>query len=115
MVKDNLARALGVEASAVTPMPMLLEAAWFLTGMWALPTRVISLHAEREAQSPFSPRVDPRWLSAQGEHVKELRSFRARLDAERTAPTFKPKVPKVSTKAAAKSPAGKAASKAPAK
>ena len=81
--------------------------------MWSPPTCVISLHAEREAQSPFSPRVDPRWLSAQGEHVKELRSFRTRLDAERTA-TFKPKVPKVSTKAAAKSPAGKAASKAPA-
>ena len=62
-----------------------LEAAWFLTGLGSPPCRVTRQHTEREAQSPFSPLVDPRWLSAQGEYVKELQGFRSRLDAERTA------------------------------
>ncbi|CAK0895116.1 unnamed protein product, partial [Prorocentrum cordatum] len=33
-----------------------------------------SQHTEREAQSPFSPLVDFRWLSAQGEYMKELQA-----------------------------------------
>ncbi|CAK0859269.1 unnamed protein product [Prorocentrum cordatum] len=33
-----------------------------------------SQHTEREAQSPFSPLVDFRWLSAQGEYLKELQA-----------------------------------------
>ena len=97
-----------------------LEAAWFLTGLEAPPSRVTSQHTERAAQSPFSPLVDPRWLSAQGEHVKEMQAFRARLDTERAAAATKaapraPKRPKVNAKATAKSPAGKAVSKAAAK
>ena len=71
------------------------EAAWFLTGLEPPPCRVTRQHTEREAQSPFSPLVDPRWLSAQGEYVKELQGFRTRLDAERAAahPKQTPKLP----------------------
>lgn len=161
MVKDNLARALGVDASAVTPMAMFqyfreqsplgaqpathellthfawlaaemwraseegdaervqtllscqcmfidqlagdrgyLEAAWFLTGLEPPPARVTRQHTEREAQSPFSALVDPRWLSAQGEYVKELQAFRTRLEAERTVatPKVEPRIPKVPPK-----------------
>ena len=93
-----------------------LEAAWFLAGSGAPPTRVTSQHAEREAQSPFSRLVDPRWLSAQGEYAKEMQAFRARLDAERTASSSKvpPRVPKQSKapKTPPKTPASKAATKA---
>lgn len=73
-----------------------LEAAWFLTGVEPTPCRVTSQHTEREAQSPFSPLVDFRWLSAQGEYMKELQVFRTRLDAERAAalPQQPPHVPK---------------------
>jgi hypothetical protein len=162
LMRENLARVLGVEVSAVTPMAMhqyfrehsplgaqpsthellthfaflsaelwraceegnperaqtlltcqcmfidqlagdrgYLEAAWFLTGLEPPPCRVTSRHTEREAQTPFSPLVDPRWLSAQGEYMKELQAFRARLDAERAValpkhPPHQPKQPKVS-------------------
>ena len=60
-------------------------------------------HTEREAHSPFSPLVDPRWLSAQGEYMKELTSFRSRLDSERAAATkAAPKVKAQEPKAKAK-------------
>ena len=167
LMKENLARALGVEVDALTPMSMYqyfrdhsplgaqpsthellthfawlsaelwraseegvpervqtlltcqclfidqlagdrgyLEAAWFLTGMEPPPCRVTRQHTEREAQSPFSPLVDPRWLSAQGEYMREVQGFRTRLDAERAAahpkqtprePTY-PKGPKATPK-----------------
>ena len=71
-----------------------LEAAWFLTGMEPPPCRVASQHTEREAQSPFSALADPRWLSAQGEKVKEMQAFRTRLDAERAATDPTPRVPR---------------------
>ena len=73
-----------------------LEAAWFLTALEPPPCRVPRQHAERGAQSPFSPLADPRWLSAQGEYVRELQGFRSRLDAERasTHPKQTPSDPK---------------------
>ena len=157
MTKENLARASGVEVSALTPMAMYqyfrersplgadprthamltrfawlaaevrrageegdaervhtllsrqymfidhlagdrgyLEAAWFLTGLEAPPANATSQHTEREAQSPFSALADPRWLSAQGEYVKEMQAFRTRLDAERAATDPTPRVPRTS-------------------
>ena len=91
-----------------------LDAAWFLTGLQNPPTRVTALHTAREANSPFSELVDPRWLSAQGEYMRELGTLRQQLaapppkgKADATAPRAEtkpkggppPKGPKAKTKA----------------
>ena len=90
-----------------------LEAAWFLTGLENPPTRVTALHTAREANSPFSDLVDPRWLSAQGEYMRELASVRQQLAAPPPKEKAEPKLPKVPK--APKTKDGKAKTKAGAK
>ena len=76
-----------------------LDAAWFLTGLEPPPLQATAQHRARNMAMPFSPLVDPRWLSIQGEYVKELQWFRDRQAQEvgrRAGPTSKvePKGPK---------------------
>ena len=86
-----------------------LDAAWFLTGLQNPPTRVTALHTAREANSPFSELVDPRWLSAQGEYMRELTALRQQLAAPTPKVKAEPTPPRVEpkTKASPKGPKAK--------
>ena len=89
-----------------------LDAAWFLTGLETPPTRVTALHAAREANSPFSELVDPRWLSAQGEYMRELSSLRQQLAAPPPKGKAETQVSKAEPKSKAQPKGPKAKAKA---